>query len=343
MRRSYTPLLLIAIPLALWVCWRLWWSKPQALVVYCAHDAVFAQPLLERFYAETGIIVRVRFDSEATKSLGLVERLIAGAPECDVFWNNEVLGTMDLARRGLLAPHRGPGWQRIPARFRDPEGRWAGFAARLRVEAHHTAVGATAPWSAPPSLEPARGAMAKPLFGTTLTHYCALWVLHGGDAVRAWHTGLRRDGLREVDGNALVRRAVADGERDWGYTDTDDAFEALDDGKPLRFQPARAALRPAGAATGPTIAIPNSIAILASAPHPEAARRLADWLLSAAAEEALATSAARQIPLGAVDPVKVPAAVRALMPALEEAIPLDERMLTARDQVLAWLKREYAP
>ena len=42
------------------------------------------------------------YDSEATKSLGLVNQLKneKNAPHCDVFWNNELLGTMDLAHDG---------------------------------------------------------------------------------------------------------------------------------------------------------------------------------------------------------------------------------------------------
>ena len=104
------------------------------LTVYCAHDAVFAESILRDFEKQTGIPGAVKFDTEATKSLGLTEQIIReGAhPRCDVFWNNELLGTLDLAARGLLEPHKGTGWQRIPARFRDPDGRWTGFAARLR-------------------------------------------------------------------------------------------------------------------------------------------------------------------------------------------------------------------
>src|SRR5688572_10530229 len=43
------------------------------LVVYCAHDAVYSEPLLREFESRTGIALDIRFDTEATKSLGLVE------------------------------------------------------------------------------------------------------------------------------------------------------------------------------------------------------------------------------------------------------------------------------
>jgi iron(III) transport system substrate-binding protein len=337
------------IIVSLWAVWAVVWRRgDDVVVVYCAHDAVYADAVLKAFTAKTGIPVSVRYDTEATKSLGLVERLMAeaSAPRCDVFWNNEQLGTMDLARKGLLAEYRGPGWQGIPARFRDAGGRWAGCAARLRVVIENTGMAAAERHA------PQDGAIAKPLYGTTLTHYCALWERYGGDAVKRWHAAVRAQGLREVDGNALVRQAVADGTCAWGLTDTDDAYEALHAGKPVRMMPARveligmdgaAAPVDAGAsATAPVVMIPNTVAVIAGAPHREAAQQLADFLLSPATEIQLADSGSYQVPLGAVDPAAIPAEVRALMPYAAEAMPIDERLLAARDEVLPWLRAEYA-
>ena len=348
--RSFRPLLLILlITVLVLAAWQILWQRGhKAVVLYCAHDAVFADGVLRAFTARTGIPVSVRFDTEATKSLGLVERLIAQAetPECDVFWNNEQLGTMDLARRGLLDSHKGSGWQRIPAAFRDADGRWTGFAARMRVVIDNYSQEEIASASFYAN-DPHTGTIAKPLFGTTLTHYCALWQRYGADAVKQWHATLRRDGLREVDGNALVRRLVADQTCRWGYSDTDDAFEALDAGKAINMQPARVQFfpnlvsGPANNSPDPTIVIPNTVAVIRGAPHLESARLLADFLASAEVEVQLARSTARQIPLGPVDESQVPEQVRALRSAAAEGLPL-AGLLEVRDQVLAWLKQEYA-
>jgi iron(III) transport system substrate-binding protein len=43
--------------------------------------------------------------------------------------------------------------------------------------------------------------------------------------------------------------------------------------------------------------IPNTVAVLAEAPHPEAARRLVDWLLRPEIEAELARSRSAQIPV----------------------------------------------
>ena len=120
----------------------LWWGSAgrSALVVYCAHDSIYSEKILRDFEKRTGIPVAIRFDTEATKSLGLVELLVREkeAPRCDVFWNNELLGTLDLAERGILEPYASASFARIPAAFKDPGGRWTGFAARLRVYIFNT-------------------------------------------------------------------------------------------------------------------------------------------------------------------------------------------------------------
>jgi len=319
------PLLLI---LALFGAWLLM-GRPaeRRVVVYCAHDAVFAEPILRAFQAQSGITVDIRYDTEATKSLGLTERLVAeaGAPQCDVFWNNELLGTLDLAAKGLLAEHRGSGWQRIPAAFKDPAGQWTGMGARLRVVLVNRERMAV-PEHFPAEPDWSQGAMAKPLFGTTLTHVALLWSAGG---YPEWHERVRTAGLRQVDGNGAVKDLVARGDRAWGYTDSDDALGAIAAGAPVTMLPLELGER--------TVAIPNTIAVLNGAPHAEAARQLADYLLSAATETALAQGDAAQIPLGPVDDAALPERVRTMRPWAARGHDLGG-LLPARNAALAWLK-----
>ena len=50
------------------VFWIVWGSDGgrDRLVVYCAHDSVYSKEILDRFAAESGIAVEVKFDTEAT-------------------------------------------------------------------------------------------------------------------------------------------------------------------------------------------------------------------------------------------------------------------------------------
>ena len=187
----------------------------ESLVVYCAHDSVYADAILKDFERRTGIHVNVRYDTEATKSLGLVNLIVAERqrPRCDVFWNNELLGTVDLQSQGLLEPYRGSGWERLPEKYRDADGHWVGFGARLRVQIVNTRQLSADDETVRSlfTLEPSRAAVAKPLFGTTLTHYTVLWHEWGPERLKTWHHELRLRGVREVDGNGAVKDLVAQG------------------------------------------------------------------------------------------------------------------------------------
>ncbi|MEO8350422.1 MAG: substrate-binding domain-containing protein [Chthoniobacteraceae bacterium] len=322
-------------------------THEDALVVYCAHDAIFAEGILRQFERESGRPLVIRYDTEATKSLGLVEMLISerASPRCDVFWNNEVLGTMDLAERGALAAYCGSGWERMPAVSKDADGLWTGFAARMRVvilgknlspdDEARMAMFSRGPELPAGSL--ATFAMAKPLFGTTLTHYVVLWKLWGAERLKAWHHDARARGLREVNGNSAVKDLVANGICAAGFTDTDDFFVAQDAGAPVRLSPIQIAT---GDAESRTVVIPNTVALIRGARHPEAGRALIDFLLSAETEIALAKSESRQIPLGPIPPGSLPEEVTELKKLAAKSVPLDD-LLTARRECLAWLKSEY--
>jgi iron(III) transport system substrate-binding protein len=131
-----TPLIPVVLALGLIAGWAAIARRAgNSLVVYCTHDLVYAEPVLEEFTRRTGIAVTLVGDTEATKSLGLTERLLREGKQtpCDLFWNNEVLGMIRLQRKGLLQTYSGPATQRFPDRFRDPTGQWCGFAGRMRV------------------------------------------------------------------------------------------------------------------------------------------------------------------------------------------------------------------
>lgn len=311
----------------------------DALVVYCAHDSLYADAILEQFERETGIPVDIRYDTEATKSLGLTEQLVREKdnPRADVFWNNQLLGTADLKARGVLQPYKGPGYERIPEGFKDPEGYYAGFGARLRVYIVNTD-------AMPPDTERvdailagddlSRVALANPLYGTTLTHYAVLRDLLGPEAFEAMHDGMQQRRVVQRGGNATVKDLVANGVCDVGWTDTDDFFVALDADKPVAMLPIRVGEQQK------TILIPNTVAIVKGTDRLPEAQRLVDYLLSAETELALANAKSRQIPVGPVDESNVPDDVKQLREWSTDAYPLND-LVDQRRATLDWLKAEY--
>lgn len=316
-------------------------AQDDALVVYCSHDSTYSEEILRDFERESGIRLIVRFDTEATKSIGLINQLIAECdnPQCDVFWNNEVLGTMKLQKLGLLQPYKGNGFARIPTRYKADDGSWTGFAARLRVfivntekmAATHEAIFQRLDASGEKGLS--RVAMAKPLFGTTLTQYVALWGEAGEEEVKRRHKSQRDRGLLEVNGNSVVKDLVASGHCDFGWTDTDDFFLAVDEGQPVE-------MLPVFMTCGRAICIPNSVSIIRGTSRVEAARKLVDFLLSKEVETRLACSPSRQIPLGSVDYAALPEEVQDLKRWSERSVDL-RSLGDAHAECLSWLQSEY--
>ena len=154
------------------------------VVIYTSLDQLFSEPILKAYQKQTGVKVRAIYDVEASKTTGLVNRLIAEKrrPKCDVFWNSEIGRSIILKQKGILAPYRSPSAKDIPPQFIDKDGYWTGFAARARVLVYNTNLVKKA--DLPSSIfeltaEKWKGkiAMAYPLFGTTPTHVAALYVL----------------------------------------------------------------------------------------------------------------------------------------------------------------------
>ena len=271
----------------------------EEVVVYCALDSVFSEPVLREFENRTGIRVRTKFDVEAAKTTGLTQALLAERehPRCDVYWNNEIMQTLRLKSAGVLTSYRSPAADGIPAEWRDPEGHWTAIAARARILVYHPerVKADDLPRHLDELTQPEwkdRVVIAKPLFGTTATHVSTLYARWGPERARNWMKALKDNGVSLTDGNASVVRLVASGERDIGLTDTDDVFMALKAGQPIAWT----YIGQDAETPGPLL-IPNTIALIKDGPNPAAARKLVDYLLSPEVEQKLAESDSRQIPL----------------------------------------------
>jgi iron(III) transport system substrate-binding protein len=312
-------------------------ANRKVVVVYTALDEIYSEPILKRFEQRTGLKVEAVYDTEVTKTVGLANRLIAEArnPQCDVFWNNEVVRTVVLKRKGLLQPYASPSARDIPPADKDPDGYWAGFAARARVLIWNTNVapgGTPAATSIRDFVEPrwkGKVAMAYPIFGTTATQAAALFVAWGDAEAKRYFEQLQQNGVLIVDGNSAVKDAVVRGEVPVGFTDTDDAYVAVSQGKPVRMTFPDQAAGQLGA-----LVIPDTVSLVRNCPHPQAGRQLIDFLLSPEVEGMLARSGSAQMP---VRPnVPTPAGIPAL--ASLKAMPVDwERVADKVDEVAVFL------
>jgi iron(III) transport system substrate-binding protein len=252
------------------------------VVIYAAQDQVYAEPILREFEQKTGIKVKAVYDSEAVKTTGLANRLLAerNHPQCDVFWGNEEMRTRQLAAQNV---------------FRETNG-WAAFGSRSRRIVINTnfvnlaGTGSTASQTSPekngtgwnPSLPAAptslleltneiwRGkvALAFPQFGTTATHFHALKQLWGEETWLAWCRALAANKPFILDGNSVVVKFVSRGEAWIGLTDSDDVFAGQREGAPIAMLPINEE----------QLLIPNAVGVIRNAPHPERAQKLFEFL-----------------------------------------------------------------
>jgi iron(III) transport system substrate-binding protein len=95
-----------------------------------------------------------------------------------------------------------------------------------------------------------------------------------------------------LSGNKQVAQQVSSGQLAWGLTDTDDALIEIDSGMPVEIifpdqQPGQLG----------TLRIPNTVAVIKKGPHPVAAAKLANFLVSQDTEGRLAMGSSGQFPI----------------------------------------------
>jgi len=284
-------------------------GQKAEVVVYTALDQIYSEPLLKKFEQQTGIKVLPVYDTESNKTVGLVNRLIAekARPQCDVFWNNEVARTLVLKDKGILASYASPTAEGIPEKYRDAEHFWTGFAARGRILIVNTDLVSEAHlpssiWDLADPRWHGQTAIANPLFGTTGTHIAALFAVLGPEKTKKYFRAIKTNKTITAPSNSAVRDMAARGEIAFGLTDTDDANGAIEDGKPVKIVVPDQEEDAMG-----VLVIPNTVALIAGAPHETEGQRLIDFLLSKETEEYLAQCRSAQIPLrpGVEKPGKV--------------------------------------
>jgi len=269
------------------------------VVLYCSVDQAVAEPIVAEFEKQTGIRVLARYDTEAAKTVGLVQRIRteAAAPVADVFWSGEIFHTIRLAREGLLAPWESEAFKDWPDPFKAADRTWHGLGLRGRVIAYHT--GRVTSDEAPRSLEAlldekwsGRIVMAAPEFGTTGGDVASWFVHYGPQRATEILRGLAANRVRLVAGNSTAVRMVATGQADVCMTDTDDVYAAQRNNWPVACH----GLDQAGKGS---LAIPNTAAVLKGAPHPEQASALMTFILGGTVEKMLARSDSHNGPVQA--------------------------------------------
>lgn len=277
------------------------------VVVYVSEDQVFSEPILKDFEMDTGIHVKAVYDTEETKGTGVMNRLIAekNNPQADVYWANEPIRAEVLKQKKISAAYRSPNSEGVPAIFKDSESYWTGFSARARVFIVNRKAGIK-PDSLNAYVDPklaGKGVMANPLFGTTATHVAALFTLWGDERAKQFLNALKSNGTQLASSNGESSDLVAAGEFEFALVDSDDAVNRMRQGKAVEMTCPDQGKNQLGC-----LILPNAAVLIRNSPHPDAGRRLVDYLLSKETERKLAFADCAQIPLhsGIETPKDVP-------------------------------------
>jgi iron(III) transport system substrate-binding protein len=333
-------------------------SSQSRVVVYCAQDEEFAKGLFGEFKDKSGLEVAPKYDTEAKKSVTHYAEIVSekNRPRCDIFWNNEILGTIRLQRQGLLEPYNSPSAAPFAKGDKADDHTWCAFATRARVLIINTKVmreldvkDADQPRSLLDLTQPrwkGKVVMAQPQYGTTATQAACLFEVLGTDKAKEYYRALKANGLQISPGNRHVAEWVGKGQTPAGQvvavgvTDTDDAMEEVHDNHDVAiiFPDRETKEGRMG-----TLYIPNTVAIIKGCPNPEGARKLVDFLLSPEVEAKLAEGDSHQIPVNPNVKANLPA--QYVKPSDKDARPMQVDFAKAVDlwnEVQTFLEAEFA-
>ena len=243
-------------------------SVDKRVVLYCSIDDVYAKPLIEKLKQRTGLDIVPLFDTESTKTAGLTTRIRAekNRPRADVLWTSALLQTLLLEQDGFLENYDSPAARDLAPRFRGKS--WAGVGTRARVLVTNDVKAAPQNELAfvPRSVSSGH---SNPQFGTASDEAAALYSRDPQHALN-WYRQLQTAKTRILPGNGDVARAVADGDLNLGWTDTDDYLAQKKRGKTISVAPTKL----------DNVLVPGAVAVVKGAPHPENARVLFDAIAS---------------------------------------------------------------
>jgi iron(III) transport system substrate-binding protein len=336
-RRDLALLLLVVVIAVAGTVWTTSRHGDNVVVVYVSEDQVFSEPILKDFERDTGTRVLAVYDTEETKSAGVVNRLIAekANPQADVYWANEPIRAEVLRQQGVSAAYRSPSAEGIPDQFRDPRGYWTGFSARARmlIVAKGRVDNPTSILAYTDPRFRGKTVIANPLFGTTTAHMAALFTVWGDERGKAFLDAMRRNDVRLASSNGDSADQVAAGNFELALVDSDDVYSRRKQGRPIEgIYPDQD-----DAGLGCFI-VPNAVLLVKDSPHREAGKKLIDYLLLPATEKKLANSDAAQIPLHPA--VETPTDMRRLE-ALK-VMNVDYSQVAAKMQAIQPLLKDWA-
>ncbi len=189
------------------------------LIVYSGRSQELIGPILEQFEAATGVDVRVRYGSTPAMAAAILEE--GSNSPADVYIGQDAGSVGQLSVSGVFAPLPQNILSLVPSLFSSASGDWVGISGRVRVVAYNkkTHTAESLPDSIFDYTDPAwKGKIGwSPTNGSFQSFVTAMRVVHGEAETKAWLEGIVANGAMVYSGNNQVLDAVASGEVEVGF------------------------------------------------------------------------------------------------------------------------------
>jgi iron(III) transport system substrate-binding protein len=270
-------------------------SGSDRVTVYSGREEKLVGGLFEQFEKDTGVKVEVRYGDSAELAATLSEE--GDNSPSDVFFSQDAGALGAVAERGLFSTLPKSLSDRVDERFRDEKGRWVGVSGRARVLAYNPEL--IKKEELPASVFDLTDSRWKGKLGFPPTNasfqafVSAMRLEVGDDRTREWLEGIKKNDPKFYESNDLTATAIAKGELTVGLVNHYYKYEVEEE---LGDVPLEVHFFKSG--DPGSLVNAAGIGLLEAGDHGEAARRLADYLLSVPAQRYFAEKTA-EYPLAA--------------------------------------------
>lgn len=193
-------------------------EEETSLTIYSGRNEELVGPIIDRFRAETGIEVEVRYGDSAELAAALLEE--GDASPADLFFAQDPVSLGSVATAGMFDELPTTILDRVPAEFSDTAGTWVGITGRVRVVAYDTSLlspsdlpadedGFTDPaWSGRLGVAPTNGSF--------LAFVAAKIAMDGEQATLEWLQAIAANNPGTYPKNSAIIAAIDEGQVEVG-------------------------------------------------------------------------------------------------------------------------------
>lgn len=282
-RRSIALVIAVVLALATAACGGGSSSDTETLTLYSGRAEVQIQPIIDEFTEETGIDVKVRYGATPELAAQISEE--GSNSPADMFFAQDAGGLGAVDDRGLFAPLPADVLAQVDPRYRADDGAWVGVTGRVRVIVANSrnVPDAEVPTNVFALTEPRwKGKVGiAPTNGSFESFVTAMRVQAGEERTRKFLDDLKANDVRSYNDNALILKAVNDGEIDLGLINHYYWFQLANE-----IGEDKMVARNHFTLNGDPGALVNvaGVGVLKTADHKEAAARFVSFLLGSTAQ-----------------------------------------------------------